>query len=677
MERPSSTRALPRPALMLAALYVIVVATGFAAVVHAGRDRSAEYRDRAHEALRVSSERVGARLRARAAQAVDIANRVPADPARWTKWLSEVQAQYDIAGVALLSSDGQVAAASGQAIELTPALRERARSSSESRGPLLNRLEPRRGARAAPAYWLDQLVPRASAVLWMRSHVDTELGALIDDGIETATCGERSLWRRDDAGFDAAITAGRGTPANATPAAALTGPRDASLAGESKSRAELADARPLTMPIPGTDWWVQAGAADAACGALAPVGPRVKEALGWTAASLLLLSGMAYRLWRHAVPLDVDKPPHDAEEALDRLSWLASSSPEALFILDESLRVVATSPTAAASYRNSHGSLTGQNIQTLMSSQPGADALIRALAQSREVRHVDHRTPNGGFSSIAWSVYTIDVDRRPYFALVVRDVSAERRAEQDLRASEARFRALAETLPVGIFRSDLKGRRIYANARMIELTGWPRLPYGAPPRRELFHPLDRERAAAEFDAAYAERRGARVELRLIWPDGSVRSVVVQIEPERDEHGEVTGFVGSMTDVTSMRQVREAAETRAQLLQAVFDTPFVCTIVVDADSGRIQMVNQAMCTLLGYTKEELQARRWADLLDAEQRERALIPLREMLRGENDGYRAHRTYIRSDGGHVEVDIDIRCMRRADGWVDKIIAVAQPDS
>ena len=55
--------------------------------------------------------------------------------------------------------------------------------------------------------------------------------------------------------------------------------------------------------------------------------------------------------------------------------------------------------------------------------------------------------------------------------MVVEDVSRRRTAEEDLRASEARFRALFDEVPVGLFQSSVDGRIVMANRALLRMLG--------------------------------------------------------------------------------------------------------------------------------------------------------------------------------------------------------------
>src|SRR3954451_23152523 len=49
-------------------------------------------------------------------------------------------------------------------------------------------------------------------------------------------------------------------------------------------------------------------------------------------------------------------------------------------------------------------------------------------------------------------------------------------AASDLKRSEERFRRLAESSPLGIFELDAQGKRVYANPRLLDITGDTELP---------------------------------------------------------------------------------------------------------------------------------------------------------------------------------------------------------
>ncbi|BFR49731.1 sensor domain-containing diguanylate cyclase [Nitratidesulfovibrio sp. HK-II] len=152
---------------------------------------------------------------------------------------------------------------------------------------------------------------------------------------------------------------------------------------------------------------------------------------------------------------------------------------------------------------------------------------------------------------------------------VGRDVTATRRAAEELRASEARLRAIASTVPGVVFqwRESLGERRFtYVSPRSREILGiepealqhdWQALPV---------HPADRTVWELSLRDA-AERRGDWVfEGRLTLPDGEVRWWRGEAKPvhagygaglpDGDDDGHGIVYCGIITDTTEHREAQE-------------------------------------------------------------------------------------------------------------------------
>jgi PAS domain S-box-containing protein len=135
-----------------------------------------------------------------------------------------------------------------------------------------------------------------------------------------------------------------------------------------------------------------------------------------------------------------------------------------------------------------------------------------------------------------------------------RDMSEVRRAEAALRASEARFRSLAEAMPHGVWQTDAAGRIEYLNARWRDYGGEAAAAgWGA-----LLHPGD----AGRFIESWAAMRAAGAELdvdvrlrRAV--DGAWRWFRVKGAPIADAAGGLRHWVGTCTDIEDRRQAEDA------------------------------------------------------------------------------------------------------------------------
>jgi PAS domain S-box-containing protein len=149
-----------------------------------------------------------------------------------------------------------------------------------------------------------------------------------------------------------------------------------------------------------------------------------------------------------------------------------------------------------------------------------------------------------------------------------RDITKRRRAESDLRESEERFRVLAEVSPAGIFRSDPDGRCTFVNRRWCEIAGMTPAEALGDGWKHALHPDDREAVARGWEEAVRTGESSAAEFRFLRPDGSVTWLVGQSRTQLHADGTVAGYVGTITDVTSLKRAEEERERiEAQLRQS--------------------------------------------------------------------------------------------------------------
>ncbi|MGI8655036.1 MAG: PAS domain S-box protein [Pyrinomonadaceae bacterium] len=167
------------------------------------------------------------------------------------------------------------------------------------------------------------------------------------------------------------------------------------------------------------------------------------------------------------------------------------------------------------------------------------------------------------------------VEQRTYELItanrLLKDEIAERkRAEQALTASEQIFRELVDMLPIAVYVCDLSGAIESYNKRAVEL--WGRAPQikdiadGFCGSYKIYNLDGAYLPHAECPMAQVLRTGKSVsneEIVIERPDGSRRTVMVNILPRRDELGNQTGAINCLADVTERKR---ADRERTQLLQ---------------------------------------------------------------------------------------------------------------
>jgi len=253
-------------------------------------------------------------------------------------------------------------------------------------------------------------------------------------------------------------------------------------------------------------------------------------------------------------------------------AWLAAiveSADEA--IASKTLDGIVTSwnPAAEALFGYTAAEILGRHISVLAA--PGhEDEMPAILERIRRGQKVDRyetvrRRKDGSLVDISLAVSPIRDETGQLIGAskIARDITERKRVAEALRASEERFRNLANAVPDIVWTADPDGTITFANDRWFEFCGitpeqnarqWPEL---------VLHPDDRERCLAEWTRVLREGSDYEIEVRNRRHDGEYRWFLTRASPIRDGAGRITAWFGCTTDIHDRKQ----GEERQQILAA--------------------------------------------------------------------------------------------------------------
>jgi diguanylate cyclase (GGDEF)-like protein/PAS domain S-box-containing protein len=234
-------------------------------------------------------------------------------------------------------------------------------------------------------------------------------------------------------------------------------------------------------------------------------------------------------------------------------------------------------------------------------------------------------------------------------------IAIERRGAEDaLRNSESKFRGLFESMMEGVYRTSRDGCILVANPAFVNLMGYSSAEelYQVPVGSLYWYPSDRETFVRRMESE-GELRNEECVMRR--KDGSMLVVMDSSRVVRDKQGRVTGYEGTLTDITERKKAETAvfqAKERAQVtLQSIGDA------VITTDSvGRIDYMNPVAESLTGWENREAQERLIGDVLtvvDEATREAAESPVMRCLReGRVLGLTEHTVLVNRRGQELAI-------------------------
>ena len=226
-------------------------------------------------------------------------------------------------------------------------------------------------------------------------------------------------------------------------------------------------------------------------------------------------------------------------------------------------------------------------------------------------------------------------------------------------ADQTRFSKLAKDIAgVGYWRLDLTTGAVTWSEQMFKLYG---LPPGAPPDLDeamaRVHSADRARDDLRLKRAVTTGRGWKDSVsRIQGGDGQWRVVQGRAICEKSPDGTVTAIFGTAIDVTE-------AKAQVELFETAFEhAPIgMCLVALD---GHFLKVNDALCDLVGYPRDELLALRFHAITHAEDIDADLELLRQLLKGTIPRYQMKKRYLTAGGSEIWARLSVTLVKDADG-------------
>ena len=262
------------------------------------------------------------------------------------------------------------------------------------------------------------------------------------------------------------------------------------------------------------------------------------------------------------------------------------------------------------------------------------------------------------WASVNISMVTDEQGKPLYMVNQIEDITERKK-------TEARFQAIVESVFVGIKLNDAQGNIIYRSPSMRAINGWTDEEMDRT-YFKLAHPDDLQRIKDVHEEVLANPgKSVNIIYRILHKNGQyiwIESLLCNklADPE-------LGAIITVTrDITERKTVEDQLKKSEQKYYSLIEHASDAIYLLDF-KGNITEVNESMCKLTGYTKDELLGLNIEALIDPEQLK--IDPVTHGPRGRGESVMRERRLVHKEGRIFDVEVNVKMI--AD---DRILVIAR---
>lgn len=285
-------------------------------------------------------------------------------------------------------------------------------------------------------------------------------------------------------------------------------------------------------------------------------------------------------------------------------------SPNAAVLRDADGVVLAVNAAFEALFGVEAGEVVGEDLRAVVrpvESRTGEDGEVWSLSGAAFLRQTRWSAGEGDVADVSVSQFVVGENAgKPVTCMLFRDISSRRRAEEQLRAAERKYRSIFENAVEGIFQTTPEGRYLEVNGTLARIYGFDSVAemtehfrdiknqlYVVPTRRDDFvRQLAAHDQVRDFESEIRKKDGT-----VIWISENARVV-------RDSAGRPLYYEGTVVDITDRRRAEEALATQRAYFSQLFANSPQAISLIDMHRNIVD-VNAAFEGLFGFRAADVQ------------------------------------------------------------------------
>ncbi|MEE8354173.1 MAG: PAS domain S-box protein, partial [Dehalococcoidales bacterium] len=346
-----------------------------------------------------------------------------------------------------------------------------------------------------------------------------------------------------------------------------------------------------------------------------------------------------------------------AEENLELQTKLLDLASDSVFLHDTEGNFAYVNEAAHKALGYTRDELMQLNLSDLVAPDE-KDGIGNRINQTTEmggaIFESVHRRKDGTLLPIEVQADSVEFGGRRLLIAVARDITRHKHAEETIRQSEQRYRAIFDTAANLITSVDRRGVIVDCNARVSSFLGYTQEEIIGQPMSKIIHADYLAKAEESLAKILTTGFSYDQEYKMVRRDGSLIDVSANSSALRNGQGGWSKTVCIISDVTTARRMEEAVRNAYAELERVFNTAGNGMRVVDIDFNVIR-VNDSYAEMSMVRKQDTVNRRCYEDFPGPLCHTAHCTLRRIIGGE-ERVESEVEKERSDGTRIT------CMRTA---------------
>jgi PAS domain S-box-containing protein len=352
------------------------------------------------------------------------------------------------------------------------------------------------------------------------------------------------------------------------------------------------------------------------------------------------------------------------------ISELLQSIQEIFYVLDGNWNFVYVNKKMADLSGIKSQDIIGQNIWKLFPRTVGT-VIEKYFREAMEKRENKRFEASGIYSNI-WYMITVVPSAEGINVLGV-DITELKITEEALRRTEKLLTAVTDNSSDAIYVKDCQSRWLFVNPALEKIVGKPSAEVFGKTDSEIYGNNEASKEIMENDRRIMDSgKSETFEESVEYPDGRHSFISVKA-PRFDDKGQVIGLVGISHDITERKKIEDALKASEKKANDLIK--YAPSGIYELDyriPPRFRKVNDAMCQILGYSREELLATSPFSLLDQESIIRFQERIKKMLSGEKVDETVEFKAVRKDDREIFVVMNVKFTYK-NGKPDGAIVIA----